>query len=154
LEKYLEQLYFAYGSNLHREKMKFRCPDSVPVSNAVLEGYRLTFRGNYLGGGVADILPCEGDCIQGALYKISYSDLAHLDKYEVYPTLYKRYEVDVVNEHGETIKAFVYRMNPEFAAAPPSEEYFQTIIQGFHDWNIDTEKLLKTRALFERRCKK
>lgn len=33
--------YFAYGSNLNVEQMKGRCPDSIGISPAVLNGWKL-----------------------------------------------------------------------------------------------------------------
>ncbi len=37
-------LYFAYGSNLNIKQMKQRCPDSIGISPAVLNGWKLVER--------------------------------------------------------------------------------------------------------------
>ena len=52
-----EKLYFAYGSNMNLNQMAFRCPDAEVVDTVRLEGYRLAFRTNGGGNGVATILP-------------------------------------------------------------------------------------------------
>ena len=52
-----EKLYFAYGSNMNLNQMAFRCPDAEVVESVRLEGYRLAFRTNGGGNGVATILP-------------------------------------------------------------------------------------------------
>ena len=73
--------YFAYGSNMSYEQMKERCPDSKYVGIARLNGYKLDFTkmSRLRGGGVADIVESEDDCVYGVLYSITDDDLAKLD---------------------------------------------------------------------------
>ena len=52
-----ERYYFAYGSNMNLEQMKYRCPAAEVVENVRLEDYRLAFRGRAPGNGVATVLP-------------------------------------------------------------------------------------------------
>ena len=77
-----EKLYFAYGSNMNLNQMAFRCPDAEVVESVRLEGYRLAFRTNGGGNGVATILPEEGSYVDGVLWRISERDEQHLDHYE------------------------------------------------------------------------
>ena len=85
-------LYFAYGSNLYHKQMKKRCKDSVYIRCYILKNYRLFFRNNFLGGGVADIQRKNKSKVLGALYKISKRDEKKLDVYEDFPNTYvKRY---------------------------------------------------------------
>ena len=44
--------YFAYGSNLHHDQMKKRCPECRYIKKIILKNYQLTFRNK---GGWADI---------------------------------------------------------------------------------------------------
>ena len=55
-----ERYYFAYGSNMNLEQMKYRCPAAEVVENVRLENYRLAFRGRAPGNGVATVLPEKG----------------------------------------------------------------------------------------------
>ena len=59
-------LYLAYGSNLHRGQMKFRCPLAKPLGKVLVPDFRLVFRG------VADIEEYKGgaSCPMG-LWEIS-----------------------------------------------------------------------------------
>lgn len=132
----IRKLYFAYGSNLHMEQMKGRCPESKPVTRVMLMDYKLTFRGNYRGTGVADVIPSKGDVVHGALYEISERDLRALDRYEGYPTLYDRHDVTVIDREGNLIESFLYRMNPQFVPAVPSDYYFKVIVEGFMNWDL------------------
>ena len=62
-----ERYYFAYGSNMNLEQMKYRCPAAEVVENVRLENYRLAFRGRAPGNGVATVLPEKGSCVEGVL---------------------------------------------------------------------------------------
>lgn len=45
----MSKYYFAYGSNLDKRAMRFRCVSACPVGRGVLEGYKLVFRGGAYG---------------------------------------------------------------------------------------------------------
>ena len=64
-----DRYYFAYGSNMNLEQMKYRCPAAEVVENVRLEDYRLAFRGRAPGNGVATVLPEKGSCVEGVLWK-------------------------------------------------------------------------------------
>jgi gamma-glutamylcyclotransferase (GGCT)/AIG2-like uncharacterized protein YtfP len=121
-------LYFAYGSNLHREGMASRCPDSEPVGRATLHGWELTFRG------VADIQRREGGRTHGALWRISPRDLERLDAYEGYPSLYGRELVSVCTEDRE-LAAVTYVMKDDYLGLP-SALYLGTIERGYEQWEL------------------
>lgn len=74
-------LYFAYGSNMNVNQMAFHCPDAEPVDTLRLMNYRLAFRDNGSGTGVATILPERGSYVDGILWRISAEDERHLDHY-------------------------------------------------------------------------
>ena len=37
-------LYLAYGSNLNKKQMSFRCPKAKALESCILSGYKLEFR--------------------------------------------------------------------------------------------------------------
>ena len=41
----MDNLYIAYGSNLHLDKMAKRCPSAKIVGTSEIKDYKLTFRG-------------------------------------------------------------------------------------------------------------
>ena len=103
-------LYFAYGSNLLKERLQLRNPSALihcvatlkvtsprpasPITTSSLlracfffQDYRLVF-GNYNGlaserwhGGVATIEPNPGEEVWGVVWKMSITDLESLDEY-------------------------------------------------------------------------
>ena len=73
-----DRYYFAYGSNMNLEQMKYRCPAAEVVENVRLEDYRLAFRGSVTNGNIqiyggdtfylsADLL-LTGSYASGSLY--------------------------------------------------------------------------------------
>ena len=55
-------LYFAYGSNINLDQMRYRCPDATVYGQAVLDNYDLRFRGS----GVSPRRPCCGASVPSA----------------------------------------------------------------------------------------
>ena len=124
--------YFAYGSNMNLDQMAHRCPDAEVVGRAVLKDYRLVFRGNRNGNGVASVVPDPGKEVQGLLWKITSRCEQSLDFYEGYPRLYGKEEINVQTKTGEVAKVAVYIMNEPYQSQPalPSDYYLQGILDG------------------------
>ena len=139
-EKFIDQpIYMAYGSNLDKSQMVFRCRDAEAIGPAYLPGWRLAFRG------VADIEPSKGDKLPIGLWRISREDELKLDHYEGYPNLYRK---QYFTSGDETY--MVYIMNGG-RLAQPHRVYYEGIRKGYADFNLPTEHLeiAVTRALRE-----
>lgn len=136
-------LYFAFGSNLHLPQMRARCPDCEVHQPALLAGHRLAFRGHSprWGGGSATILATPGGRVPGLVYRLSPADLASLDRFEGYPTVYQRNPITVTAHDGATLEALTYqRTNGD--PRPPSLLYFHQIWRGYKAFGLDDEPLL------------
>ncbi|MBQ8756280.1 MAG: gamma-glutamylcyclotransferase, partial [Lentisphaeria bacterium] len=77
-------LYFAYGSNMNPARMAKRCPGAIDLGGAVLRNHRVAERL------YADIDFVEGAETEGVLYVITEEHLRKLDRYEGYPSVYRR----------------------------------------------------------------
>jgi gamma-glutamylcyclotransferase (GGCT)/AIG2-like uncharacterized protein YtfP len=130
--------YFAYGSNLDRQQMKERCPNSQPKFSATLHHYKLVFSGwsRQWHGGTASIKPKRGERLHGAIYQVSDRDIVRLDSYEGYPTVNDRINVIVNTEIGDAIQAFTYIRKQQAEETKPSTEYLKIIQRGYHDWEL------------------
>lgn len=42
----MRKLYVAYGSNLDKEQMKYRCPEAHPLQSGYLKNWQLIYRGS------------------------------------------------------------------------------------------------------------
>ena len=140
-----EKLYFAYGSNMNLNQMAFRCPDAEVVDTVRLEGYRLAFRTNGGGAGVATVVPEEGSCVDGVLWRISEQDEQHLDHYEGFPYLYGKEPVTVTDRNGQQREIMAYTMNSPYRDTPamPSKAYLEGILNGCRQNGIETAPVLE-----------
>ncbi len=122
--------YFAYGSNLNIKQMQWRCPNAVPLGAYTLQGYQLVFRV------YADIIPVTNKSVKGGLWEISEKDEKSLDRYEGYPTLYKKYyERDIM----------FYRMiNDVRDLELPSLGYLEGLLEGMENFGFSPLEDLNT----------
>ncbi|ESU14627.1 hypothetical protein FGSG_08686 [Fusarium graminearum PH-1] len=67
--------YFAYGSNLHLQQMKKRCPGSKFIGSAKLVDYRWQINER----GYANVTEAQGHWVEGLVYEINSRDEARLD---------------------------------------------------------------------------
>ena len=125
--------YFAYGSNLHHQQMKKRCPKCCFIKKITLKNYNLTFRSKY---GVADIEKNIGQSVHGGLYLISKSAEKRLDIYEEFPTLYKKMYFKHYNK-----KIMTYIMPKKTKLVHPTTRYLNIIIQGYKDCKLNLKRL-------------
>lgn len=126
----MSDLYFAYGSNLDKGRMRKRCPQSEPWQKATLRDYRLAFtrRSQRWGAGVADVVEAPGGVVWGLLYRMADSDWDELDKAEgVRAGAYKRHPV-VVRAKGAQVDALTYVVVAPEPFVEPSPEYLDVIL--------------------------
>lgn len=127
------KLYFAYGANLNLEGMRFRCPGARPVSAFLLHDWQLAF------SGVATIQPRPGASVSGALWEITSECEDNLDVFEGFPFLYSKVYLAQSN-----MEFMAYVMNDD-PPAPPSRSYFNTILEGYRDWDLPVSELVRAR---------
>tara|TARA_R100001591_G_scaffold97505_1_gene103521 strand:- start:966 stop:1433 length:468 start_codon:yes stop_codon:yes gene_type:complete len=132
--------YFAYGSNMNHEHMKFRCPKSKYIGTYTLPEHELVFRS------VADVQQSEGSSVTGALFAITDECERSLDRYEGYPNLYtKKYHMKWHDDMNKFLpqKVMFYSMVDKQLVYPPSKGYLETIVVGYADCGLPTEPLIK-----------
>jgi gamma-glutamylcyclotransferase (GGCT)/AIG2-like uncharacterized protein YtfP len=130
--------YFAYGSNLLREQMDFRCPKSKPIASGYIDGFRFVYDGSYgvRNGAVANIIPDKCCRVWGAVYRLTVGDEKRLDIFEeCYPPFYDKISVEVVLNNGGKIKAFTYIKKPE-PVGLPSLDYQEIVVKGAREWEL------------------
>ena len=125
-------LYFAYGSNLNVERMRFRCPAAKPLQKSIMPNHRIVFRG------VLDIEPCPGKYVYGGLWEVTPRCIEALDLYEgVHNGLYKK--IRTTSKRGGSI--LTYQMTDRHTIYPPSSGYLATVRQGFIDFGLPLDEL-------------
>ena len=126
-------LYLAYGSNLNKKQMSFRCPKAKAIESYILSGYKLEFRR------VANIKKTNNkqDKIACGIWNITKECESALDVYEGYPNLYGKTKIQLEDDR-EVMTYYMKKGHP----APPSHDYLNTIIRGYKDFDLPL-KLLK-----------
>ena len=81
------KLYVAYGSNLDKMLMKYRCPGARPVYSGHLENWQLIYRGSKTGA-YASIRYKKGFRVPVGIWEIAADNERSLDMYEGYPSFY------------------------------------------------------------------
>ena len=133
------KLYIAYGSNLNKGQMAWRCPTARYVGTGMVEGYELKFKGRPEGA-YATIDPKKGGKVPVAIWEIQPYDEFRLNQYEGYPNNYFTRNIPVkIGNHEVT--GMVYIMNLRAQANRPSKHYYQTVEQGYKDCDLDTAYL-------------
>lgn len=136
-----EKFYVAYGSNMHLSQMIYRCPHAVLVGKSELKDYALRFRGHPYNA-YATIEPAKDENIPVLIWKIRESDEAALDRYEGYPHFYEKQNMNVVL-NGKQICAMAYVMPSNYALGMPSRDYLCTIMDAYHQANLNTDALVR-----------
>ena len=139
-------LYVAYGSNLNVMQMGQRCPDAEVYGVGRIEGYRLVFKalGEYA---YATIEPCKDEYVPVAVWSISVRDEFRLDRYEGYPTHYTKQTIEVILSDGSIIEGMVYIMNTNAVSKVPTRSYFDCVLIGYGNFELDVQKLYQAWLL-------
>lgn len=134
-----KKLYVAYGSNLNKEQMKYRCPTAKFYGTGELQGYELQFKGRECSA-FATIAPKEGASVPVGLWEIQTRDEKALDMYEGFPSHYFKENVPV-QVAGREVNAMVYVMNLRMDFNLPSTSYYATVYQGYKDCGLNIAAL-------------
>jgi hypothetical protein len=127
-------LYFAYGSNLNKDAMRYRCPAAKPISKFMMPNSRLVFRG------VADCIEEPGADCPGAIWEITAACERSLDRYEgIGSGFYSKVFLPISGYPGED-NLMLYVMNST-GIMPPTAGYLETIKQGYRDFGLALKPL-------------
>ena len=128
-------LYIAYGSNMVKHQMDYRCPDAVLLGIGDLPGYTLEFYSH------ATIEPDRsgGSSVPVAVWNISDHDESRLDSYEGYPSYYGKEQRTVKMRDGSQIEGMVYLMRAKYKHGQPDSYYCEDIKQAYIDLGLSSE---------------
>lgn len=135
-----KQFYFAYGSNMNLANMKGRCGVGAQVIGpALLDDYELTFDKR----GYANIISQVGQQVWGVAWEIDQNCLKALDRYEGYPQMYGRQDVQIIWQQ-QIITAMVYIEPADQSGGQPSRSYLDNrVIPGAKENGLPAEWIKK-----------
>lgn len=128
--------YLAYGSNLNKMQMKYRCPNAKVVGTAILFNYELVFRlfltvEKHIGGQVPV-----------AIWEITEECEMALDRYEGYPIFYRKEEM-IIEFDGKMESAIIYIMNDVREVESPTPQYLDAVKAGYKHFKFDIKILMQ-----------
>ena len=135
--------YFGYGSNLSKEQMTIRCPESKYYASGTLSGYSWLINAR----GYASITPSESEFVLGEVFTLSQQDIDYLDIYEsVEEGMYLKSNLSIETSKG-TIDCLVY-IASDSTPETPKEEYIERINLGIKSANLPDDYVQKTIRSF------
>ena len=132
------QYYFGYGSNLSKEQMAIRCPESKYYASGTLSGYSWLINTR----GYASIKPSDSNFVLGEIFTLSQQDVDYLDIYEsVEEGMYLKSNLSVETSKG-TIDCLVY-IASDSTPGIPQDEYIERINLGIKSANLPDDYVQK-----------
>jgi len=125
----LENLYFAYGANMHPGHMSWRCPKAQAQGAFVLRDWELKFYCH------ATIEPKSEATCSGVLWSITPECEQALDRFEGFPYYYTKR-----TWFQDGIQFFFYEMaDPK--SGTPSSGYVHDIADSYDFWGLPRQQL-------------
>jgi len=144
----VQDLYFAYGSNLSSRRLAERIPSAEPQGPARLPGYRLVFNKRSAdGSGKANLVPSPSEETWGALWSISRGAWPALDGFE---PGYVRTPCSVLDASGQARAASVYLWPGEGPEEAPYDWYLDYLIEGARENALPPEYVRRLVAVQSR----
>ena len=123
--------YFAYGSNLSKEQMALRCPESHYLISGRLSGYAWLINSR----GYASVKPSPNAFVLGEVFALSEQDIEYLDICENVPEgMYDKYILRIQTEEG-LFDCLVY-IASDNDMGKPQVEYIERINAGIKSANL------------------
>lgn len=152
--------YFAYGSNLLKQRIQLKNPSAVFIGFGLLSEYSVKFvgYGSFWGGAVATIEPSQGDDVYGAVWTLDMSDISSLDSQEAVPKMYTPTEVTValsgdeikvrtcISCYSQSVPCRTYRANAVNHGLP-SPYYLDVILRGAIQCSIPSTYISKLKSI-------
>ncbi|MBI5769670.1 MAG: gamma-glutamylcyclotransferase [Verrucomicrobia bacterium] len=133
--------YFAYGSNMLRERLLKRVPGATVIGLASVRGRILRFQKKSSDGSAKCDLAttqCYDDQAWGVLFEIPDAQIAVLDDAEGLGKGYAREPIQVRREDGQVVESTAYLATPD-AVVPnlqPYEWYRNLVVTGARQNNL------------------
>lgn len=144
-------LYFAYGSNLSKQRLLSRAPSARLVSKAVLRAHALRF---HKVSHVDHSAKCDafftgqsGDRVYGVVYDIADSDKNILDEIEGLHVGYEEKQADVMSSEGVCYAAWFYYATDIDASIQPFEWYKQHVLIGAREHDFPEDYIAEIAAV-------
>ena len=135
----LTNYYFGYGSNLSKDQMFVRCPESSYLTSGRLSDYSWFINTR----GYASVRQNLNDFVLGEIFTLSDKDIKLLDIYEsVAEGMYEKFIMSVKTQTG-AIDCLVY-VATDKDIGQPQAEYIERINAGIKSANLPLDYIKKS----------
>jgi hypothetical protein len=143
----MQELYFAYGSNLASRRMLARVPGARARGRAVLDGFRLLAdKPGRDGSAKLNLVRAPGACVWGAVWALREPDLLVLDRFE---GGYARVALSVRSE-AAPLAATTYLSRQSCADPALARDYKALVLEGAREHGLPAEWISLLESLPER----
>jgi len=124
--------YFAYGSNMLRQRLDARCPHVRLAGVATLADHRLMFDqySHVDASGKGGIAAASGRVVHGVLWSLPVRELPALDCAESRGKGYERMQRTVTHENGRSLAVTTYLPLNVRSGLKPWDWYLNLVIAG------------------------
>jgi gamma-glutamylcyclotransferase len=127
--------YFAFGSNMNKERMIEREAKFTDMQKGILKDWQLVFNKKSLKNnsvGFANIEPKIGSNVEGIIYKVTEKTLEKLDGFEGVPNHYQRNILSIENSENNLIDSVTYVANKIQIdnSLKPQKQYLEHLLAG------------------------
>ena len=135
----LTNYYFGYGSNLSKDQMFVRCPESSYLTSGRLSDFSWFINSR----GYASVRQNLNDFVLGEIFTLSDKDIKLLDIYEsVAEGMYEKFIMSVSTPSG-AIDCLVY-VATDNENGQPQAEYIKRINAGIRSANLPSDYIQKS----------
>jgi len=117
-----QRAYFAYGINMDRDEMAYRCPRATLRGTATLDGHRFVINRE----GVATLVPTERSLVFGVLWNLTPVDEVALDLFEGVDEGFYEKQVILARYSGQDCPALIY-LSSNSTPGRPRPGYLETV---------------------------
>jgi AIG2-like family len=139
-------LYFAYGSNMHRDVMATHAPNAVPLGVGALANYAFVITAD----GYASIEPKQRRTVYGVLWRIESRDRVRLDAWENVAGGLYRAEILPVQHVSRRYSALTYTARQR-AAGRAKAGYVELLIAASLEWQLPAAYIEYLRRFLPKR---
>ena len=136
--------YFAYGSNMHGNRLRARVANARRVGVFALAGHALRFhKVGKDGSGKCDAFRTgrSADRVWGVVYELGAADEATLDRLEGLGIGYRKVPVRLADRRGAHTAAFTYLATRIDGTLCPFVWYKHHVLQGAKEAGLDADYL-------------
>lgn len=147
-------LYFAYGSNMNEDELKVLKIRILKRRKALLQNHKLalTRHSKNRQGGVVDVIPSEGDVVEGVLYELPDDAKSKIEEKEgVTSNAYREKQVNVETSGRIIRNVITYEVYKKENPPPASEEYKKSVLKGAKQHDLSQQYIRDLERVLEKR---